>query len=227
MNWGILGALEAEVALIRSKMEVEREAHAYGTTFTQGSIGGQKLTVVCASIGTINAAACTAALIREFGATAVVNCGIAGAMAKQLRIMDVVLSSDVVFHDADAEIFQKYYPYTTGFSADEKLIALAGEAIGDIPDRPFSHYVGRVATGDIFVNDPRDKRRIAEGYHPMCVEMEGAAVGQVAYMNDTPFLVIRTMSDNADENADESYDNFLEDAAVISSRIVLNMIARG
>jgi len=225
LTWGIIGALDAEVALIRGEMTGVEEQTIYGCTFYAGCVGGCRVVVVCASIGTINAAVCTSTLIREFGCGAVVNCGIAGNVSKDLGIMDVVLSSDVVFHDADLPMLAKYYPFRTSYTADEKLLELARRVIDALPGRSFTYRVGRVATGDLFVQSPVDKRRIVETIQPLCVEMEGAAVGQVAYMNNIPFLVIRTMSDNADENANDSYDEFLEKAAVNSSRIVLGMIA--
>ena len=223
MNWGIIGALDAEVALIKEQMNVEKTLTIYGSDFITGTIGTERVTVVCSSIGTINAAACASSLIREFGAEAVVNVGIAGAMGKGLKVLDVVVSEDTVFHDKDHSVLEKYYPFKRSYAASPKLIEQCVHAIKSLESPP-NYQIGRVATGDVFVNDPVLKAKIAGDYAPLCVEMEGAAVGQIATMGNIPFLVIRTLSDNADENADQTYDNFLERAAYQSANIILNMI---
>lgn len=226
MTWGIIGALDKEVALIREKMQVHKTVELYGSSYSIGKIGSQDVVVVCCSVGTINGAACAAAVIREFGADVVVNIGISGSLCKELKILDVVVSDHVLFHDADRDILEKYYPFRRQFTADEKLVALCTEVLDCMPDRSFAYKVGRIATGDMFVNDKKAKERIVAKFSPLCVEMEGAAIGQVAMMNATPFLVIRTLSDNADDDADEAYDNFLELAAHNSATIVLAMINR-
>lgn len=226
MTWGIIGALDAEVALIRGNMKLGKTSEVYGCDYYEGTIGMEKVVVVCCSIGTINAAVCTSAMIREFGAEAVINIGIAGSTCQDLHILDVVLSEDVVFHDADLDILEKYYPFKRAFLADRRLCEEAIQAIEDLKEqgRSIRYRTGRIASGDTFVNDPAVKNRIIANFSPLCVEMEGAAVGQVAAMNNVPFLVIRTLSDNADEAADETYDNFLERAADNSANIVLRMI---
>lgn len=223
MVWGIIAALNEELALILDAMETQRTQSVYGVEFHVGSIGKSEVVAVCCSIGTINAAACASVLIREFGAEAVVNVGVAGSACPELKILDVVLSGDVAFHDAQLEILEKYYPFRRSFPADEKLIALAEESIAAmVPD--FRYKVGRVASGDVFVSDSAVKADIARRLSPLCVEMEGAAIGQIAYMNEVPFLVIRTLSDNAGEDAEEHYDNFLERAAHNSANIILGML---
>ncbi len=224
MTWGIIGALDAEIKLIKDKMSVESETKVYGSTFYKGRVYNQDVVLVCCSVGTINATICAQTVIREFGADVVVNVGIAGAMDKKLHILDVVISDEVVFHDADLETLVKYYPFKDSFKADEKLISLCKTACDELK---VTSYIGKVASGDLFVSSKEDKQRIESQFAPYCVEMEGAAIGHTAYVNDKPFVVIRSMSDNADDDAGETYDNWLDTAANNSANIILKMLQIG
>ena len=206
-------------------MDIKDRKEVYGTTFITGTVYGQPVVLVCCGIGKVNAAACASVAIREFGADVLVNVGIAGAAAPQMNILDVVLGSEVTFHDTCA-VMEKYYPYTQAFQADAGLLKLAQEACQAVLEEPFHCHVGRIATGDQFVESKAVKEDIVARTHPLCVEMEGAAIGQIAHMNGKPFLVIRSMSDSAEENANELYDNFIELAAAHSAAIILEMLKK-
>ncbi|MDR2908879.1 MAG: 5'-methylthioadenosine/adenosylhomocysteine nucleosidase [Oscillospiraceae bacterium] len=225
MVWGIIAALDAELALITRAMKTERVERICGADFHLGKIGENAVIAVCSSIGTINAAVCTTVLIRELGAQCVVNIGVAGSLSPSLRILDVVLGSELIFHDADLDIIEKYYPFRRSFTADPSLLGLAQKSIEALP-HDYRCVVGPIASGDRFVADTAAKEDIASRCSCLCVEMEGAAVGQVAHMNGVPFLIIRSLSDDASEQADASYDNFLDLAALNSAGIVLEMIRR-
>ena len=224
MRWGIIAALEAELELILAAMETERTLEAYGMRFHVGKIAGQEVVAVCCSVGTINAAACASVLARELQAQVIVNIGVAGSATEELDILDVVLGSEVIFHDSDIDILKKYSPYRESFPADESLIGLAQQSIAAIEGRTFNYKVGRIATGDIFVDSPEAKNDIIRRTAPLCVEMEGAAIGQIAFMSEIPFLVIRSLSDKSDGSAQLSFESFLVKAAANSSAIVLGMI---
>jgi len=224
MTWGIIAALDAELELIVKSMEVERKQTIYGVQLYSGKIGESRVAAVCCSIGTINAAACASVLAREFGADALINIGVAGSTCDEMNILDVVLSSEVLFHDAEAEILRRYYPFRESFEADPKLIALAEKSIAQMQGRTFGYRVGRIATGDVFVNDLALKNDIVARLSPLCVEMEGAAIGQIAYMSGLPFLVIRSLSDDSGAGAHISFESFLQEAAENSAGIVLKMI---
>ncbi len=221
MVWGILGALDEEVALIASQMHITRTTHMLGTTFHVGTVHGKHVVVACCGIGKVNAAVCATTLLQHFQTDCVINVGIAGAMAHGLRVLDVVVASEVCFHDQDA-VMQQYYPKCTFFPADAALIALCQRACLTL-SQPIT--LGRIASGDVFVSDSATKTRILTKYTPACVEMEGAAIGHVAFMHDKPYLVIRTMSDTADDAAQQTYDDFMHRAAEQSARIVLQMLA--
>jgi len=176
------------------------------------------------SIGTVNAAACASVLVQRFGAQVIINTGIAGSLCRELSMLDIVIADDLIFHDADLDIMEKYYPFRRSFPTDPVLRELARQAIHSL-DAPPRYKVGRIASGDVFVSDEALKDSIARRCDPLCVEMEGAAIAQVAFMGGIPCLVIRALSDNADENAEESYDNLIELAADNSARILLAMLS--
>lgn len=222
MTYGIIGALDQEIALVKEKMTEVEEHPLYGRPFYTGRIGDKEIVLVCCGVGKVSAALFANAVIREFHAEAVINIGIAGAIGAGIGVMDVVLSTEAAFHDQD-EIMVKYYPFCRSFVADPALLALAQKACESVP--LYGKYVcGRIVTGDQFVNDPKVKRSLVERFDPSCTEMEGAGIAHASYVNDTPFLIIRTMSDSADDEADRSYDNFIDVAAHQSAAIVLKML---
>ena len=225
MKWGIIGALTKEVESIHRALEHCREDRLPFMTFYHGSLGKEEVVVTCCSVGTVNAAACTQMMIDRYGVDLVINTGIAGAMDSRLGVLDVVLSRTVAFHDEDTPILEKYSPFRADFPGDARLIALAEEVLSGMDG--VTCVKGKIATGDVFVTDSALKRSIVERLAPQCVEMEGAAVGKVAYLNQVPFLVIRTMSDNADDDGAMTYQQFEEKAAVQSAGIVLGMIRKG
>ncbi len=224
MVWGILGALDAEIALIRENMTVSEEIERFGTTFYKGELHGKQIVLACCGVGKVNAAVCAAFVLGTLGADCIINVGIAGAMKTGLHILDVVISDEVGFHDQDA-VMLKYYPQRAFFTADAQLAALCDNACAEIPRLAGKYIHGRIVSGDQFVSTAAVKQSINERYAPACVEMEGAAIGHAAFMYEKPYLVIRTMSDAADDDADESYDNFIDDAAKTSAEIIIKMLS--
>lgn len=220
MVWGILGALQEEVALIHEKMNVESEDNILGTTFYKGTVFNKKIVLVCCGVGKVNAAVCTTTIIQKFGADCVINIGVAGAMGQGLKVLDVIVSTEVGFHDQDP-IMLDYYPKREFFPASSVLLANCIKACEEL-NQPITR--GRIMSGDVFVSEKAVKNSINERYAPVCVEMEGASVGHVSSMHDKPFLVIRSMSDSADDSAPETYDNFLDRAALQSANIILKML---
>lgn len=223
MKFGIIAALDEELKLIKDQLQDVSEEKIAGITYYQGSYFGSMVVAACSSVGKVNAAICSTIILDRFEADCVINVGIAGAMDNRLEIMDIVFSSEAAFHDTDT-VMVKYFPFKDSFTGDEELLELASKATALLENKRGNYYTGKVVSGDLFVSDRKVKDEIIEKHHPMCVEMEGAAVAQVAHTFNKPFLIIRTMSDSADENADNSYDNFLHVAAAQSAEIVLKMI---
>ena len=227
---GIIGAMEVEVAILKEKMEDVRIIKKASMDFYEGILAGKKVVVVRSGIGKVNAGICAQILADVFSVDAIINTGIAGSLNKNINIGDIVLSTDVVQHDMDATGFG----YRKGqipqmpvffFNADDNLRRLAAEVCKEVnPD--IQVFEGRIASGDQFVCDQGVKDNIVKEFSAYAVEMEGAAIGQAAALNGIPFLIIRAISDKADNSAQMDYSEFEKAAVDHSVRLTLNMLAR-
>ena len=189
----------------------------------KGMEGSSEIYMACSGIGKVNAAACTQKLIDCYNVDYIVNMGIAGGIAKELKTLDVVIGSEVLYHDFTPDsLLDKYYPFTHAFKCDDKLISMAKTVCEALPVVK-NHYVGCIASGDCFVEASETKTHILK-IGGQCCEMEGAAIGHVAFLNRVPFLIIRTISDLADESAGMSYDEFERKAAEQSNRVVSGIL---
>lgn len=225
---GIIGAMDEEVEQIVEAMNIERVEEKAGMKFSCGSFNGSEVVIVRSGIGKVNAAICTQILCDDFKVDAVINTGIAGSLDASIDIGDIVLSSDVLHHDVDATGFG--YPLgqiprmdTLSFEADKKLLATAEECCKEVLPQVGVH-VGRVVSGDQFISDKAVKERIISNFGGMCTEMEGAAIAQAAYVNKIPFLIMRAISDKADDSATVDYPAF-EAQAIKNSVTLLTAIA--
>jgi adenosylhomocysteine nucleosidase len=188
-----------------------------------GALGSAEVYLACSGIGKANSAACTQKLIDCYGVDCIINMGVAGGVSKELRTLDVVIASEVVYHDFSFEQFDNDYPGRSQFECDEKLIKLAKKACGQCKEVK-NFYVGRIASGDRFVQSSEIKNRIREDLGALCCDMEGACVGHVSFLGGVPFLVIRSISDFADEDANINYDEFEKAAALQVSRITMEIL---
>ncbi len=227
---GIIGAMDEEVAKLKEVMtEVEVSARA-SMKFYKGKLSGKEVVVVRSGIGKVNAAMCTQILVDKYKVYAVVNTGIAGSLNADIDIGDIVLSVDALQHDMDATGFG-YEPgviprmETSVFKADEALRKLAKDCCERV--NPDIHvFEGRVVSGDQFISDKAVKERIVSQFHADCTEMEGAAIAQAAYLNKVPFLIIRAISDKADDSATEDYPSFEKKAIAHSVALVTEMVSK-
>jgi adenosylhomocysteine nucleosidase len=225
---GIIGAMDEEVSKLKEIMEhVEIKSKA-SMDFYKGTLSGKEVVVVRSGIGKVNAGICTQILVDEYGVDAVINTGIAGSLNAAIDIGDVVLSTDALQHDMDATGFG-YEPgviprmETSIFQADESLRNLAKECCERVnPD--IKVFCGRVVSGDQFISDKAKKDYILEHFQGYCTEMEGAAIAQAAYLNQIPFLIIRAISDKADDSATEDYPTFEKKAIQHSVNLVSEMV---
>lgn len=225
MKWGIIGAMPSEVELLKQQMEDICETKVGRQLFWEGVLCGQEVVVCSCGIGKVNAAITTQMMIDRFEADHIINTGIAGAIHHDLKVLDVVISRELCYHDYNARFMRNYPPYIDAICASELLVESAVEAFEVIDHGSSCCFVGKIASGDQFIESSEVKNKIVEEHHPMCVEMEGAAIGHTCTVNDVPFVIIRTMSDNADENAADSATNFEEVAAKHSADIVLEMLS--
>lgn len=220
---GIVGAMESEISYLRSKMSEVSVTDIQNLSFYEGFINDIPVVLVKSGIGKVNAALGVQLLILKFNATCVINTGIAGAIAKGLNIFDMVVSTETVYHDVDVTAFD--YPpctlpgTTTYFTADAELRSLAKKAY-----EPKILLEGRIASGDVFVNTPEKKQKIAQLCSPLCVEMEGAAIAHTCSLYNIPFVIIRCISDSSSDLKATDYKFNETEAAEICSTIVYKML---
>lgn len=225
---GIIGAMDEEVSKLKAVMEDVEITSKASMDFYKGTISGKEVVVVRSGIGKVNAGICTQILADCYGVEAVINTGIAGSLNSAIDIGDVVLATDSLQHDMDATGFG-YEPgviprmEVSTFVADERLRALAKECCERVnPD--IKVFEGRIVSGDQFISDKNVKDRISARFAGFCTEMEGAAIAQAAYLNNIPFLIIRAISDKADDSATVDYPTFEAQAIENSVKLMKEMI---
>ena len=208
---GIIGAMAVEVESLKAEMKNLTVVHKAGMEFYDGVLEGLPAVVVQCGVGKVNAAMCAQVLCDCFGVTHLVNTGIAGSLCAELDIGDLLISSDAMYHDLDVRHFGYEMGQVPGlavkyFPADAQMIALARDAAESV--NPGHCRMGRVASGDVFVAEKEVKAKIIENTQALCTEMEGAAIAHVAYRNQLPFVILRAISDKADDSAEMDYPTF-------------------
>lgn len=224
---GIIGAMDEEVSRIKEVMSDVTVIKKAGMEFYKGKLSEKTAVVVRSGIGKVNAGICTQILADCFEVDAIINTGIAGSLNAKIDIGDIVLSTDALQHDVDASGFGyelgviPRMPIST-FKADEKLIALAKTACEKV--NPDVHiFIGRVVSGDQFISDREKKDWLLDKFAGYCTEMEGAAIAQAAYLNQIPFLIVRAISDKADDSATVDYPTFEAKAIEHSVKLILEV----
>ena len=225
---GIIGAMDEEVEQLVEVMEITREETKACMTFKAGKLAGKDVVIVRSGIGKVNAAACTQILVDDFKADYIINTGIAGSLKAEIDIADVVISSDVLHHDMDATGFG--YPLgqiprmdVLSFEADKHLIDVAKEACAKVLPEIGTH-IGRVVSGDQFISDKAVKERISSNFDGFCTEMEGAGIAHAAYLNKVSYVIIRAISDKADNSATMDYPTFEKKAIAHSVRLMKELL---
>jgi adenosylhomocysteine nucleosidase len=221
---GIIGAMELEVKIIKEALEEREEFAIAGFKYYKGQLNGVEIVLTSCGVGKVNAAACTQILIDRFNVDSIVNTGIAGSLHDDVKICDIVISDSVTYHDVRKGQMKSCFPYKEYFQADEQLREFISSAIEEIVQDSSKYHIGKIVTGEAFISNDQEKAIIIESYSPLCVEMEGAAIGHVASINNVPFIVVRSISDNADNNATINYETFEQLSANKSANLVLNMI---
>ena len=213
---GIIGAMAIEIETLKENMQNISCSVKTGMEFYEGTLEGLPVVVVQCGVGKVNAAMCAQILCRCFDVTHLVNTGIAGSLSAQLDIGDLVVSQDAMYHDFDCVHFGYEMGKVPGmdvvsFPADQMLIRYASAAAESV--NPGHVKIGRVASGDQFVAEKPLKEQIISRTQALCTEMEGAAIAQTAYRNQLPFVILRAISDKADDSAQMDYPTFERIAA--------------
>ena len=225
---GIIGAMEEEVAALKEAMDIQETKEIAGMAFCRGVLCGKDAVVVRSGIGKVNAGICAQVLVDCFGADMLINTGIAGSLDARIDIGDMVISTDALHHDMDATIFgdpagQVPRMDVLSFPADPALVEKA-KAANEKANPEIHTFTGRVASGDQFISSAEAKERIVSLFHPLCTEMEGAGIAQAAYLNKVSYVIIRAISDKADNSATVDYPEFEKKAIVHSVRLVEELL---
>lgn len=230
MKIGIIGAMEPEIALLKEQMTIENTYEQAHMQFVEGFLGEVPVVVVQSGIGKVNAAACTQILIDTFAVTHVINTGIAGLLSPELQVGDIVISSDLVQHDMNVAPLNYAAGQIPGlpvfsFKADESLVEHALTSAQEVAPE-LQIISGRVASGDQFVSSPELADHIYTTFGADCCEMEGASIAQVAWLNHTPFVVIRLMSDKPGTTSNVDYLTFERESSERSAQITAAIIKK-
>lgn len=230
MMLGIIGAMDEEVNQLKDILSDVKVIEKAGMEFYQGIFHNKEVVIVRSGIGKVNGAICAQILSDIFDVCGIINTGIAGSLKNEINIGDIVLSKDALQHDVDAVAFG----YEKGiiprmeesvFKSDKRLIELAKDCCEKVVSE-VKVFTGRVVSGDQFISDKEKKHWIAENFDGYCTEMEGAAIAQSAYLNKIPFLIIRAISDKADDSAHMDYPAFekmaIEHSVKLMKEIIIN-----
>ena len=227
MRIGIIGAMSEEVEMLKDEMFLEEKIEKANMVFYHGVLLEKEVVIVTCGIGKVNAAVCTQILIDRFRVDKIINVGIAGGLNKDIYPGDIVVADNLVQHDMDVRFFgdplgQIPRLNTFDFKCDEDLIKLAKTAIDKIDDS--NAYMGRIVSGDQFIDSAEKQKFLGEHFNAYAVEMEGASIGQVCYLNSMPFVVIRSISDNAINGSHMDYETFAPLAIKNSVAILKDML---
>lgn len=225
----LIGAMDQEVELLKNTLENPETHVVAGYPFFSGQLDGAEVVLLKSGIGKVNAAIGTTLLLQQFAPDCVINTGSAGGFDAALDVGDVVISDEVRHHDVDVTVFG-YEPgqvpgLPAAFTADPLLARMAEECIAQMPH---VHTVrGLIATGDSFMSCPERVARTRLLFPSMkAVEMEAAAIAQACHQFDTPFIIIRALSDIAGKESNLSFEQFLETAAKHSAEMVIAIVRR-
>ena len=230
MTIGIIGAMEEEVAVLKQEMNIEETVDYASMRFCKGTLCGKNVVIVRSGIGKGNAAICAQVLVDRFNVDILINTGIAGSLDAAIDIGDMVISTDLVEHDMDATIFgdplgqvprMDTFSFPAAAGLIEKAVAANEEANPDIKT-----FTGRIVSGDQFVSSAEVKEKLVKNFGGKCTEMEGAAIAHAAYLNKISWVIIRAISDKADNSATMDYPTFEKKAIEHSVRLVRNLLSR-
>lgn len=228
MILGIVSAMQEELDLLLKDMTINEETKKANMTFYKGTLDNKDIIAVVCGIGKVNAAVCSQILISEFKVTSIINVGVAGGIGKDIYPGDVVVGTNLVQHDMDTTVFGDPHGQiprldTFDFKCDETLVKASLEACEEIKE--INTFSGRIISGDQFISSVEKIQWFEKEFNAMACEMEGASIAQVCYLNNIPFVVIRSISDNANNGAHMDYEKFIP-IAIRNSTILLKNIIR-
>lgn len=204
---GIIGAMDSEVQRLKEFISVDETVTISGIDYVCGQFEGKKVIIAKSGVGKVFAGICAQTMIITFNPDMLINVGVAGSLSKDLDIADVAIANNVVQYDMDTTAVGDPLGMISGINiiylpCDQSIVDTLSECAGELG---IKSKVGTIASGDSFVNSREKKKYIVDNFSAISCEMEGAAIGQVCYVNKVPFCVIRAISDNGDENSENDY----------------------
>lgn len=232
MKIGIICAMNEEFELIHKNITVKKITEKSNLKFIEGTLHNKEIVGVICGIGKVNAAICTQMLISEFNCTHILNSGVAGGIKPGINFKDVVIATDLIQHDVDVTKFG----YKIGevpnigtyeFKTDAYLLNLAKNICTDLTsENPnFKFHMGRIVTGDQFISDNKTSEYLHNTFNAYACEMESASIAHTCYLNEVCFLIIRSISDNGGNIAENEFNTFLKEASK-NSYIILEKIIK-
>lgn len=223
-KYGIIAAMKEEMQEIKKIMQEIEEIKIKELIFFKGKINNNIIILVEAGIGKVNAARVTQLMIDKFEIERIINVGSAGSANNELKIGDIVIGKRLVQHDFDITAFGHPKGFITNIGqyveSDSELISKMEQTILKLSQNEFKIKIGTIASGDIFCTEPKMKEKIRTKFNADAIEMEGAAIAQVCKLNDIPFIVIRSISDNPNGKNEITFDQFLEKASKRCAEII-------
>ncbi len=220
---GIIGAMPSELADIRKTLAGAAVVRRSGFDFYINTFDGKLIVNACCGIAKVNASLCTQVMIDNFKVDAIINTGVAGGMNTAVKVCDIVVSNEVLPHDLELRFLENYPPYNSIFKADQKLIDTVCEVCDGFD---YARHIGRIVSGEAFISNSEVKKEICDKFSPLAVDMESSAIGHCSFMNGVPFVSVRCISDNADDEGEMSFDEFEKIAAKRVAEIVLEVIRK-
>ena len=216
---GIIVAEEKELNAVKNIMKDIEEINMYEKTFYKGTIENKNIVVVKSNVGKVNSSRVCQILIDKFKPTLVINIGTAGSVNNKLDIGDVVVADKLVQYDFDVTPFGRKLGEIENIGeyieVDKNLLNLFNNT---------NVIIGTIATGDKFIVNPEEKNNIKNIFNALCIEMEGASIAQVCFLDKVPFLVIRSITDKPDESSKIDFDTFLESSSIKAANILKEIL---
>ncbi|AQR97993.1 5'-methylthioadenosine/adenosylhomocysteine nucleosidase [Clostridium saccharoperbutylacetonicum] len=227
MTIGIIAAMAEELEILLNDLKLIEKREKANMTFHKGTLYGKDVVAVVCGIGKVNSAICTQILASEYSVDKVINVGVAGGIGKEIYPGDIVVAENLVQHDMDTTAFGDKMGQiprldTFDFKCDKEMVAIAKKACEQISE--LNSFTGRIASGDQFVANIEKIQWLEKEFGAISCEMEGASIAQVCYLNSIPFVVIRSISDNANNGAHMDYQKFVPIAVKNSTKILKQML---
>lgn len=223
---GIIGAMEIEVQVLKNLMDSAQVEKISGIEFYRGKINGTETVVAVAGVGKVNAAVCAEAMILRYAPDCLINVGVAGGLATELKIGDIAVATGVVEHDMDTSPIGDPKGFITGINmvemkTDPRITDMISDAVAKIG---INSKRGIIASGDQFIAADAQRQTIIGNFNAIAAEMEGASIGHVCTMNGVPFAVIRAISDGANSDSHMDFPTFAKMVAENSVKIILEFL---